>query len=118
MIGHEFEVATRSDGDRRLVLELKGDINAAAGEKMEAAHQLLEQDDLMTVVLDFERIDYINSTGIALIVGLLARARAANLEVVAYGLTDHYRQIFQITRLADFVGIFPDRETALRAAQA
>lgn len=117
MIGHEFDVTTRSDGDGRLVLELSGDINGAAGSKMESVHHSLDDTDIDTVVLDFEEVDYINSTGIALIVGLLARARAVNLEVVAYGLSDHYRQIFQITRLADFVGIYPDRASALRAAR-
>lgn len=116
MIGHEFEVTTRPDGNGRLTFELHGDINATAGDKLEGVR--LDQEGLETVVLDFEDVDYINSTGIALIVGLLARARAANLAVVAYGLSDHYRQIFQITRLADFMGIFPDRAAALRGAQA
>lgn len=116
MIGHDFEVAARPEGERQLVIEMHGDINADAGEKMASLHDLLDQSGLMTVVLDFEDVDYVNSTGIALIVGLLARARAANLGVVAYGLSDHYREIFQITRLADFVGIFPDRASALRAA--
>lgn len=117
MIGHEFEVTTRPDGNGRLIFELHGDINATAGTKLESAHSALDTEGIRSVVLDFEDVDYINSTGIALIVGLLARARAANLGVVAYGLSDHYREIFQITRLADFVGIFSDRAAALRAAQ-
>jgi anti-anti-sigma factor len=118
MIGHEFEVTTRPDGNGRLIFELHGDINATAGTKLESVHSALDAEGIRSVVLDFEDVDYINSTGIALIVGLLARARAANLRVVAYGLSDHYREIFQITRLADFVGIFSDRAAALRAAQA
>lgn len=117
MIGHEFQVTTRPDGDGRLIFELHGDINASAGEKMEQLHSELDGEKLHSVVLDFDNVDYINSTGIALIVALLARARAANIGVVAYGLSDHYRQIFQITRLADFMGIFPDRAAALGAAQ-
>jgi anti-anti-sigma factor len=78
----------------------------------------VDEPETRRLILDFEQVDYINSTGIALIVALLARARAADLSVVAYGLTDHYRQIFQITRLSDFMGIYPDRNSALRAAQA
>jgi anti-anti-sigma factor len=54
------------------------------------------------VVLDFGRVDYINSTGIALIVRLLAEARRDHREGVARGLTDHYREIFRITRLSDY----------------
>ncbi|HEX2152588.1 MAG TPA: STAS domain-containing protein [Acidimicrobiia bacterium] len=117
MIGHEFEVTTRPDGDGRVTFELSGDINAAAGDRLGALHSELDRDGLNTLVLDFERVEYINSTGIALIVALLARARTADVDVVAFGLSDHYREIFQITRLADFMGIFPDRASALRAAQ-
>jgi anti-sigma B factor antagonist len=55
--------------------------------------------------LDFAGVDYINSTGIALIVGLLARARSNRIPVHAAGLTAHYRHIFDITRLSDFIEI-------------
>ena len=47
------------------------------------------------VTLDFSAVDYINSTGIALIVGLLAQARADGQEVQARGLAEHYREIFR-----------------------
>jgi anti-sigma B factor antagonist len=117
MIGHEFEVKTRPDGEGRMIFEMHGDIKGAAGESFERVHSVLDQPGLKSAVLDFEGVEYINSTGIALIVGLLARARSADLDVVAYGLSDHYREIFQITRLADFMGIFPDRTSALRAAR-
>ena len=60
------------------------------------------------VLLDFSNVDYINSTGIAVIVGLLAMARAEGRDVGAFGLTDHYREVFQITRLADFMTIYDD----------
>ena len=64
--------------------------------------------------LSFAGAAYINSTGIALIVGLLARARADGIEVRAWGLSDHYREIFEITRLADFMRITTDETSALR----
>ena len=65
------------------------------------------------MVLDFEGAGYINSTGIALIVGLLAKARARGLPVRAFGLTPHYREIFEITRLADFLAITADEDSAV-----
>ena len=58
-----------------------------------------------SLTLDFTAVPYINSTGIALIVGLLGRARGADVPVTARGLTDHYREIFEITRLSDFMTI-------------
>ena len=59
-------------------------------------------------------IDYINSTGIALIVSLLGRARASQRRLSAYGLSDHYVEIFNITRLSDFMGIYPDEKSAVQ----
>ena len=55
------------------------------------------------VELDFAGVDYINSTGIALIVRLLAEARRDHREVRARGLSEHYQEIFRITRLSDYV---------------
>ena len=69
------------------------------------------------VVLNFEGAGYINSTGIALIVGLLAKARAHGVPIRAYGLTSHYREIFEITRLADFMAINPDENSAVHGAE-
>ena len=64
------------------------------------------------VLLDFASVDYINSTGIALIVSVLAKARSEGRRVVASGLSDHYRQIFDITRLSDFIQLYADVESA------
>jgi anti-sigma B factor antagonist len=61
-------------------------------------------------VLDFSNVEYINSTGIAVIVGLLARARANRQTLSARGLSEHYRQIFEITRLSDFMTILDGTE--------
>ena len=60
--------------------------------------------------IDFAGVDYINSTGIALVVRLLAEARRDQRTVRARGLSEHYRQIFTITRLSDFMTIVDDEE--------
>ncbi len=69
------------------------------------------------MVLDFTAADYINSTGIALIVRLLADARRLHCEVRARGLTEHYREIFRITRLSDFMTIEADAVGTARGLQ-
>jgi anti-anti-sigma factor len=99
------------------VIDLAGDVNAAAERSLDAAwaEAVAERPD--AVVLGFDGAGYINSTGIALIVGLLARARAAGIPVRAYGLSPHYREIFEITRLADFLAIESDEESAVRGAE-
>lgn len=106
--------ATRYQQDGDTVLALHGDINRAAQEALQEAYREAT-DGGGRLVLNFTEVDYINSTGIALIVGLLADARAAHREVVAFGLTDHYREIFTITRLSDFMTVYTDEDAALAA---
>jgi anti-sigma B factor antagonist len=95
------------------VLDLRGEINGAADEALNAAYADAVAEAPARVLLNFSEVTYINSTGIALIVGLLAQARKGHVEVLASGLSDHYREIFEITRLADFVHIVTDEQSAL-----
>jgi anti-sigma B factor antagonist len=67
-------------------------------------------------VLNFTGLDYMNSGGIGLLVTLLVRAQRQRQRVLAFGLSDHYRQIFELTRLDDAVGIHDDEQGALAAA--
>ena len=109
----EVEVRREHGG---AVLDLHGEINGFAQEALDAAYAEAEAQDPEAILLNFEGVDYINSTGIALIVGLLARARASKRRLLAYGLSDHYVEIFNITRLSDFVSVLPDEESALNEA--
>ncbi len=88
------------------VLELSGEVSAAAESSLQLAYGDVGAEPV--VVLDFGAVDYINSTGIALIVGILAEARKSGQEVRARGLAEHYREIFRITRLSDFMTILDD----------
>jgi anti-sigma B factor antagonist len=96
------------------IIELSGDVDGTAADVLTQAYEQAVADaDPATVVLDFARVDYINSTGIALIVSVLAKARAQRRKVVASGLSAHYREIFDITRLSDFIELFADLDSAV-----
>lgn len=58
--------------------------------------------------------EYSESSGFAALVSALAAARAGGCRLSACGLTDHYRDIFAITRLSDFIELFDDEQSALR----
>jgi anti-anti-sigma factor len=116
MTTREAEATVRSRGGMA-VIDLAGDIDTRAEGALEAAWTDATADRPQAVALNFGDTSYINSTGIALIVGLLARARADGIEVRAWGLSDHYREIFEITRLADFMWITTDEDSALSGAE-
>ncbi len=97
----------RADTGGTPVIELEGEIDRDAEGPLFAAWEQVPAASAR-VVLDFGRTEYINSSGLAILVQLLARARAEGREVHVVGLTDHYREIFEITRLVDFVTLLPD----------
>lgn len=100
------------------IIDLSGGINALGEETLNKAHREAEQLDPKTILLNFTRVGYINSTGIALIVRLLSKARESKRELGVYGLTDHYREIFRITRLVEYMAIYPNEASALQAIQS
>jgi anti-anti-sigma factor len=93
-------------------VDLSGIIDGGAESALDAAYAECDDAAAGTVGLDFTRVDYINSTGIALLVSLLAKARRDGRPVTAWGLSDHYREIFEITRLADLLEVVADEQAA------
>lgn len=110
-----FEAAVRLESGVDIV-DLVGEINGFAEEAINAAYAEAESHNPLSIMLNFTDVSYINSTGIALIVGLLAQARKHHISLITYGLSEHYVEIFKITRLADFMTIVPDEESALATA--
>lgn len=110
MPGTPFSAKARSTANST-VIDMAGDIDRNAKDELEAAYRQAAAQG--PVLLNFTDVDYINSTGIAVIVGLLARARTEGRVLRACGLSAHYTEIFQITRLADFMNIYDDELAAL-----
>lgn len=107
-----FDAEVRSRGTVTVVA-LGGILDAQADAALRAAYESAARPDTKAVLLDFAQVEYINSTGIALIVGLLADARKRQVAVLVCGLSEHYQHIFEITRLADFMQFFPDEQAAM-----
>ena len=99
---------------RIAIIDLHGEIDSSAESVLNTAYNEAESQEPGSILLNFSDVQYINSTGIALIVSLLARARKSQHRLLACGLSDHYVEIFKITRLADFMSVFPDEASALK----
>ncbi len=95
------------------VIAVDGDLDGEAGEALDAAFGEATADDPGALILNFDDLGFMNSSGIALVVSLLGRARQRQIDVRACGLSDHYRHIFEITRLADFVTVCADEDEAV-----
>jgi anti-sigma B factor antagonist len=110
-----FEVREVSEGAR--VIEIKGDITAGSEDVLMDAYNRASEPGVRAIVLSFAELDYMNSGGIGLLVTLLVRAQRQRQRVLAFGLSDHYRQIFELTRLDEAVGIHDSEDEALAEAR-
>jgi len=107
-----FEATVRQTANATII-DLRGLIDSEAEQALNAAYAAATSTNSEAVLLNFSGVEYINSTGIALIVGVLAQARKAKRHISTFGLSEHYTEIFQITRLADFMSLYPDEASAL-----
>lgn len=97
------------------VLDIRGDMTAASEAALMAAYAEATTSGATVIVLNFSGLEYMNSSGIGLLVTLLIRANRAKQRLRACGLSEHYRQILALTRLDDAITIFASEVDALRA---
>ena len=113
----QLQARVRSADGVVAVIELKGDVTAASESELMDAYRAAGHGEIRGIVLDFTGLDYMNSSGIGLLVTLLVRARREGRQVSAYGLSDHYRQIFELTRLDEVISVHDDEDRAVVAAR-
>jgi anti-sigma B factor antagonist len=97
------------------VIELAGEVTGASEAALSDAYERAAIEGVRAVVLDFGGLQYMNSSGIGLLVTLLVRANRNRQRMLAFGLSDHYRQIFELTRLDEAIAIRETEDAALAA---
>ena len=98
------------------VIDIGGSVTRSAEQALTSAYHEASTEKTRAIVLNFEKLEYMNSSGIGLLVTLLVRANRQNQQLFAYGLTSHYTDIFALTRLDEAIHIHPDEASALTAA--
>lgn len=110
----KIRLTVRPAGDGVNVIDIEGEITALSEQALASAHAEAA-DGAKVVALNFQGLEYMNSGGIGLIVTTLIRANRMGHRLVAYGLNEHYRQIFDLTRLDEAIEIFTDESSAVAA---
>ena len=98
-----------------VTIELVGDITSAAEGALLQAYQQASDQGAKLLILDFSRLEYMNSSGIGLLVTLLVRANRNGQKMAAIGLDQHYQQIFHMTRLNEAIPIYASMDEVLTA---
>jgi anti-sigma B factor antagonist len=103
----------RQVGDLAAVIDIKGDVTAASEPVLMTAYEEAAAQGARRLMLNFGGLEYMNSGGIGMLVTLLVRANRQHKELAAFGLSDHYREIFELTRLDEAITIYDDERSAL-----
>src|SRR5271165_4592708 len=107
----------RYPGQEVAVIDITGEVTSACEPILMSAYEAASGPTTQRVVLNFSGLEYMNSGGIGMLVTLLVRANRQHHELAAYGLSDHYRQIFELTRLDEAIAIHEDEQSALGTDQ-
>jgi anti-sigma B factor antagonist len=114
----QIKMNVRQAGDNASIIDIQGELTAFAEDVLMDAYNQATDGQVRAIILNFEGLEYMNSSGIGLLVTLLIRINREKQRLLTYGLSDHYKSIFQITRLDDAIAIHDTEEEAVRAANA
>jgi anti-sigma B factor antagonist len=117
----QTETKTRVDqltspaGHNVTVLRYEGDIASTSKDAVLGTFQSLPKQTAKNVLLDFTKVDYINSSGIALVIQMLIEASNSGQKVYAFGLSPHFTKVFTMVGITKYAGLFPNQTDALAA---
>jgi len=106
------EISIRPKGDVS-VIDIKGDVTAPTGQPIEDAYHQVTAAGVKKILLAFAPDCYINSGGIAILIGILSESKKKEQAVRMTGLSAHFQKIFAMVGLTKYAQIRPSEEAAL-----
>jgi anti-sigma B factor antagonist len=106
---------TSTAGHPVVVLRFEGDIASTSKDAVLGTYQGLPKESSKLILLDFTKVDYINSSGIALVIQLLIEAANSAQKISAFGLSPHFNKVFTMVGITKYAGLFPGQSEALAA---
>ncbi len=101
-----------------LIVELVGDLDISSSPAFkEKAAQWVDRGE-RSVLLDFTRVPFMDSSGLGSLVGVLKRLKEQNGKLALCGLSRDIAKVLEVTKLDRVIPIYPDREAALEALKS
>jgi anti-sigma B factor antagonist len=98
------------------IIDIQGEVSAFAEDVLMEAYSEASSPTTRTIILNFNGLEYMNSSGIGLLVTLLIRINRQKQRMLAFGLSEHYKHIFELTRLDEAIGIYDTEADVLAVA--
>ena|SRR5665213_1550563 len=102
-----------NNGGKVTVLRLSGDMSSNSHDALFGSYATAPKGQ--PVLLDFTKTDYINSSGIALVIQVMMEAAKASQKVAAFGLTPHFEKVFTMVGITKYAHLYKDQATAVAA---
>jgi anti-sigma B factor antagonist len=106
---------TDAIGQQITCLRFAGDISSASKDAVVGTYQALDKDAHKRILLDFKGVEYLNSSGIALIIQVLMEAHKSGQTIAICGLTPHFTKVFTMVGITKYATLYSDEAAALAA---
>ncbi|MGH7707971.1 MAG: STAS domain-containing protein [Vulcanimicrobiaceae bacterium] len=111
----DITVSVRKANDHAQVVDIGGEIDVYTSPKVKDALSELIDDGNYHLVISLEKVRYIDSTGLGVLIGGLKRVREHGGSVNLVCTSPQIKKIFDITGLVKIFGIFGDEQSAVNA---
>jgi anti-anti-sigma factor len=99
------------------IIDLAGDVTTFAEEAINKAYHDASSDGAHNIIFNFREDDYINSAGIAILIGIVTEARKRDQRLLMTGLSIHFQKIFRMVGLSQYADLYPSLKEALASIE-
>jgi anti-sigma B factor antagonist len=115
MRDQKLSLLIREVGNETAIIDIQGEVTSEAEKPFLEIFNQLPVNGKKNVLLNFTGMSYMNSSGVGLLVTLLRKAQSNDQNLLAFGLKDHFRQVFELTQLINIISLHINEQSALRA---
>lgn len=99
------------------VLSLTGRLDLTSGAALKQEVKKLFERDITSIHLNLAKVDFINSSGLGVLVSIMKEVRVAKGRLTLSDLASYVQEIFDITQLSHIFEIFETEQEAMTTFQ-
>lgn len=115
MLNKETEARLRRAGQEVVIIDLIGDVTNQGQQAIQSAYAAALQDQPQKIFFNFGNTEYINTSGIAILISIVMEAAKAGRRIGLFGMSSHYRKVFELVRLPLYADVYQSEDEALTA---
>lgn len=108
-------VMTVRERDDVAIMDMKGEVTSFADETLNTLVKSAVNNGKDRIVFNFSDVSYINSSGIAVLIGIVTGFTSKGVAFHVYGLTSHFKKIFRMIGLTQYVKVLGSEDEAIQA---